>query len=120
MTLGFFSNLVDGLQRLLRDADLSFPTFEQLRSQNKRSEELLFIYLSEDNAYLLDILKHEKADGSVVTWTKTDLIQIIHDNWPHLIKSFIYKTNSNTNFIYRAMKALPKNAGNTHVVLHPT
>jgi hypothetical protein len=214
MTLDFFSDLVDELQRLLKDADLAVPTFEQLRLQYKRSEEikskikdydlhnlllhcftvysrripvikwnvhtsselegrseineiinklengvdvnrllsnkvrklnqvknadllksewgiyhlhfreerseeLLFIYLSEGNAYLLDILKHEKADGSVVTWTNTDLIQTIHDNWPHVIKPFIYKTNSTAPILSTEQRrALRKNAGNTNVVLH--
>ncbi|WP_282040611.1 hypothetical protein [Halomonas alimentaria] len=54
-----------------------------------RSDELLFIYFSENNAYLIDILKHEKPDVSIITWTNTELFQILHDNWPHVIKAFI-------------------------------
>lgn len=214
MALNFFSDLVDELQRLLKDAGLTVPTFEQLRSHDKRSEdlknkikdydlhnlllhcftvysrripvikwnvhtsskleerneineiihklesgedvnrllsnkvkklnqaknadllksewgiyhlhlcedrseELLFVYLNEGNAYLLDILKHEKADGSVVTWTNTDLIQTIHNNWPHVIKPFIYKTNSTSPILTTEQRrVLRKKAGNTNIVVN--
>jgi len=213
MALNFFSDLVDELQRLLKDANLQVPTFEQLNLQDKRSEEiknkiknydlmnlllhfftvysrripvikwnvhissnlqgqneineiinklesgedinellsrkvtrlnqarnadllkyewgiyhlhfckersgkLLFIYLNEGNAYLLDILKHEEAGSSAVTWTNTDLIQIIHDNWPQVIKPFIYKTNSTTPILTtNQRKTLRKKAANTFVVV---
>ena len=214
MTLNFFSDLVDELQRLLKDADLAVPTFEQLRLQDirseelknkikdydlhnlllhcftvysrripvikwnvhtssklegrneineiinklesgenvnrllsnkvkklnqaknadllksewgiyhlhfreERSEELLFVYLNEGNAYLLDILKHEKADGSVVTWTNTDLIQTIHNNWPQVIEPFIYKINSTAQILTTEQRrTLRKKAGNTNVVVN--
>ena len=65
-----------------------------LHFEESRSNELLFIYFSESDAYLIDILQHEKADGSVVTWTNTDLIQVMHDNWPNLLRPYIFKTNS--------------------------
>ena len=214
MTLNFFSDLVDELQRLLKDADLAVPTFEELRLQDKRSEEikdkikdydlynlllhcltvfsrrisvikwnvhtsselegrnkineiinklergedvnrllsnkvkklnqaknadllksewgiyhlhfreerseeLLFIYLNDGNAYLLDILKHEKADGVVVTWTNTDLIQIMHNNWPQVIKPFVYKANSTAIILTtKQRRTLRKKAGNSNVVVN--
>lgn len=214
MTLNFFSDLADELQRLLKEADLPVPTFDQLRTQDKRSEEikneeedydlrnlllhfftvcsrrvpvikwnvhtasklegryeineiikklesgedvngllskrvnklnqaknpdllrsewgiyhlhfhegrsgeLLFVYLNEGNAYLLDILKHEKADGSVVTWTDTGLIQTIHNNWPQVIKPFIFKTNSTESILTtEERKTLRKKGANTNVVVN--
>lgn len=57
------------------------------------TDDLLFIYLKDGNAYLIDILPHEKRDNSVVTWTNTDLIQTMHDNWPELIRPFIFNTD---------------------------
>ena len=67
-----------------------------LHFKKSRSDELLFVYFTSDSAYLIDILGHEKPDGSVVTWTNTDLIQILHDNWCDVIKQFVYKKDSKT------------------------
>ncbi len=213
MTINFFSDLADELQRLLKEVSLTVPTYEQLRSQDKqseelknetkhydltrlllhfftvysrrvppiqwnvhtssklegrseiseiihklesgedvnrllsnkikklnqaknadllkyewgishlhfreeRSEELLFVYFYEGNAYLLDILKHEKPDGSVVTWTNTDLIQIIHDNWPEVIKPYIFNTNLTAPILtIEQRRFLRKKARNTNVVV---
>jgi hypothetical protein len=47
----------------------------------KRTNELLFARFDNENAYLIDILGH----GS---WTRLDLIRIIHDNWEDSIKQF--------------------------------
>ena len=90
-----------------------------LHFREERSEELLFIYLNDGNAYLLDILKHEKADGVVVTWTNTDLIQIMHNNWPQVIKPFVYKANSTAIILTtKQRRTLRKKAGNSNVVVN--
>ena len=83
-----------------------------------RSNELLFVYLNESSAYLLDILEHEKPDGSIVTWTNTDLIQIIHDNWPNVIKPFIFLENSNSKKLTtEERKALRRRSGSSHIIV---
>ncbi|MCG9966382.1 hypothetical protein [Shewanella cutis] len=50
-------------------------------------DDMLFVYLDENNAYLIDILPHEKEN---ITWTKSDLVQILHDNWPQAISKHIF------------------------------
>ncbi|MCF6209572.1 MAG: hypothetical protein L3J88_01010 [Gammaproteobacteria bacterium] len=213
MNFDFLSDLADELQRLLQEAELTVPTYEQLRSQDKRSEELknkiqhydlsnflvnfftvysrripvtqwnvhissklerwneisdiarklesgedvngllsnkskklnqakhadllrsewgiyhlhfkesrseklLFVYFNMNNAYLIDIMKHEKADGSSVTWTNTDLIQIMHDNWPHVIEPYIFKIDSDTPVLTTEQRrTLRKKAANTTIVV---
>jgi len=89
-----------------------------LHFKESRSKDLLFVYFNESDAYLIDILPHEKSDGSVVTWTNTNLIQIIHDNWPHLIEPYIYKTNSDAPVLMTEQRrALRKRAANTNIVV---
>ncbi|MGI2107309.1 hypothetical protein ACRN9A_19455 [Shewanella frigidimarina] len=59
-----------------------------------KGDEMLFVYFDGNEAYLLDILLHEKDGAEHITWTNTDLIQILHDNWPHVIEGHIYGTDS--------------------------
>jgi len=100
---------------------------DQLRSEwgiyhlhfvESRSQDLLFIYFSGNNAYLIDILGHENSGGTVVTWTNTDLIQILHDNWPQVIEAKIYKSNSEAPILTTEQrKNLRKISRNTNVVV---
>ncbi|EPC03352.1 hypothetical protein L861_17575 [Litchfieldella anticariensis FP35 = DSM 16096] len=116
---GLLSNKVKKLNQA-KHADLlrSEWGIYHLHFKENRSEDLLFVYFNEDNAYLLDILKHEKPDGSVVTWTNTDLIQIIHDNWPHIIESSIFKTDSDAPVLTAEQRrTLRKKTTNTNVVV---
>ena len=45
----------------------------------KRTGPLLYAYVDEDNVYFLDVLNHGN-------WTKSELVKIIHDNWPEAIE----------------------------------
>jgi len=45
----------------------------------KRSSELLYIFLTEDSVYLIDIKDHDSFED-------IDLLEIIHSNWFHLIE----------------------------------
>ncbi len=47
-----------------------------------RSGPLLFAVVNDDKIYAIDIRSHG-------AWTEKNLIQIIHDNWPGLIKSYL-------------------------------
>ena len=90
-----------------------------LHFKENRSDELLFIYFSDSDAYLIDILQHEKADGSVVTWTNTDLIQVMHDNWPNVLRPYIFKTNSNSPVLTTDQRrTLRKKAATTTVIVN--
>lgn len=116
---GLLSNRVKNINQV-KNADLlrSEWGIYHLHFKESRSEELLFVYFNENNAYLIDILKHEKRDGSVVTWTNTDLVQIMHDNWPHLIKHFISKVESDAIVLTTEQRrANRKAAANTTIVV---
>ena len=90
-----------------------------LHFTESRSDELLFIYFSESDAYLIDIFLHEKADGSVVTWTNTELIQGIHDNWPSVLQPYIFKTNSNSSVLTtEERRTLRKKSATTTVIVN--
>jgi len=116
---GLLSNKVKELNQA-KHADLlrSEWGIYHLHFKENRSEELLFVYFNVNNAYLIDIMKHEKADGSVVTWTNTDLIQIMHDNWSHVIKSYIFKIDSDAPVLTTEQRrTLRKKAANTSIVV---
>lgn len=116
---GFLSNKVKKLNQA-KHADLlrSEWGIYHLHFKVSRSEDLLFVYFNENDAYLIDILKHEKPDESVVTWTNTDLIQIMHDNWSNVIEPYIFKTDSDAPVLTTEQRrVLKKKAGNTNVVV---
>jgi len=116
---GLLSNKVKKLNQA-KHADLlrSEWGIYHLHFKESRSEELLFIYFNMNNAYLIDIMKHEEADGSVVTWTNTDLIQIMHDNWSHVIEPYIFKIDSDAPMLTTEQRrTLRKKAVNTNIVV---
>lgn len=49
-----------------------------------RTDELLYARVEPDSFYCIDILDHSLVDG----FSNQKLIQIIHDNWPHLLISY--------------------------------
>jgi len=117
---GLLSNKIKELNQA-KHADLlrSEWGIYHLHFQESRSEELLFVFFNVNNAYLIDIMKHEKAGGSVVTWTNTDLIQIMHDNWSHVIEPYIFKIDSNAPVLTTEQRrTLRKKAGNTTIVVN--
>ena len=88
-----------------------------LHFEENRSDELLFIYFNGNDSYLIDILKHEKADGAVVTWTNTDLIQVMHDNWPNVLRPYIFKTNSQSPVLTTEQRRTLRNKAATTTVI---
>jgi hypothetical protein len=114
------SNRVSKLnQKKFADLLLSEWGIFHLHFDEKRSENLLFIYFSDANAYLIDILPHEKADGSVVTWTNTDLIQVMHDNWPSVLRPYIFKTKSESPVLTTEQRRTLRNkAANSTVIVN--
>ena len=83
-----------------------------------KGDELLCVYFTEDSALLIDVLKHEKKEAGNITWTNTNLIQIIHDNWPEAISRFRHQDNSPIqNLNVNQRRTLRQKAANTTVVL---
>ena len=48
----------------------------------KRTNHLLIVFVQENNAYFLKVSPHEEEPISI--WYRTEIIKIIHDNWPEL------------------------------------
>lgn len=42
-------------------------------------KEILFVFLTNDKAYIIGIFNHS-------SWTKQAVLQVVHDNWPHLLE----------------------------------
>lgn len=104
-----------------KSADLLLAEWgiHHLHFEESRSNELLFIYFSESDAYLIDILQHETADGSVVTWTNTDLIQVMHENWPNVLRPYVFKTNSQSPVLTtEERRTLRNKAANTTIAVN--
>lgn len=88
-----------------------------LHFTKKRSKNLLFVFIHHDDIYLIDILAHESKKLGNVTWTNTDLIQTLHDNWPHVIARAIFKTDSKETLTTEQRRNLRENGGNTNVTV---
>jgi hypothetical protein len=88
-----------------------------LHFTKKRSKNLLFAFIHHDDIYLIDILPHENKKLGNVTWTNTDLIQTLHDNWPHVIARAFFKTGSKETLTTEQRRNLRENGGNTHVTV---
>lgn len=75
----------------------------------KRTRELLFVLFRDTKAYLIGIFDHN-------SWCDTDIIKIIHYNWPKELT--IFKTNSDTKKLtsqeYKTLRS--KNACSTIVM----
>ncbi|NIY91154.1 hypothetical protein [Vibrio diazotrophicus] len=44
-------------------------------------KEILFVWVTNNDAYLIGIFDHD-------SWTKTQVLEIVHDNWYHLLKPY--------------------------------
>jgi hypothetical protein len=72
---------------LLNDWDihhLHLGTIQEIDGFVKRTGPVLFVRFDEQNAYLINVMGH----GS---WTKQEMIRIIHRNWPESIERFRLK-----------------------------
>jgi hypothetical protein len=88
-----------------------------LHFTKKRSKNLLFAFIHNDDIYLIDILPHENKKLGIVTWTNTDLIQTLHDNWPHVIARAFFKTDSEETLTTEQRQILRDKGGNTSVTV---
>ncbi len=56
----------------------------------KRTADLLFVYIRGRDAYFLDILPHGRDADDIYLWCNKHLVEVIHSNWPQIIKRFVY------------------------------
>lgn len=54
----------------------------------ERSDLLLYALFNDDNAYFIKTMNHK---GENNMWTKKECLEIINDNWPHLLEPHIMK-----------------------------
>lgn len=82
-----------------------------------RTKELLFVMVFSDAALFIDVLEHENSVDKNITWTNTDLIQIIHDNWPQAISDSIFAKGKEESLTSQERKTLRYKSANTTVVV---
>jgi len=58
----------------------------------ERSDYLLFAIIADSEAYFVDIRLHNDSEG--LEWVRQDLLNIVHSNWPELIKQYILQGQS--------------------------
>lgn len=61
-----------------------------LHFDEKRTADLLFIYINGNSVYFLDILSHGSDTDDADLWCNRHLVEVIHSNWPEIIRRFVY------------------------------
>ncbi|MDF1780158.1 MAG: hypothetical protein P1U67_02565 [Alcanivoracaceae bacterium] len=74
----------------------------------RRTGDLLFVHFTKDYAHILGIFNH-------TSWCDSDLIEVIHNNWPDQLT--VYKTNSTSGFTEVETAVLRRKHGNCNVVV---
>ncbi len=58
-----------------------------------RTNEVLFVRVTDDAAYVLQVLPHKNAiDPDLGNWVNSELLKIIHRNWPDSIARYRFPT----------------------------
>lgn len=71
---------------------LHFHLGADLANEGKRvmrTRRVLIAHLTQDDAYLLDVVPHGK--GFADTWGQQDYLEILHRNWPHVLEKYELK-----------------------------
>lgn len=63
------------------------PDLEIIRDRVLRSARVLFVYLTEQDAYLIDVLAHKRADGSIV-WADKQILETLCREWPGVMDQY--------------------------------
>jgi hypothetical protein len=74
----------------------------------KRFGDLLFVHFTKDHAHVLGFFNHS-------SWCDSDLIEIMHNNWPNQL--IVCKTNSDNGCTDTEIAVLRKKNGNCNVVV---
>lgn len=62
------------------------PDLEAKGKKVLRSDRVLFAYLTNTDAYLIDVLPHKQSDG--VVWADKGILQTLSEEWPDVMKRF--------------------------------
>jgi hypothetical protein len=63
------------------------PDLEAKEEKVLRSARVLFAYLTEQDAYLLDVLSHTRTDGGIA-WADKGLLETLSHEWPGVMDRF--------------------------------
>lgn len=63
------------------------PDLEAKGKKVSRGDRVLFAYLTNTDAYLIDVLPHKKADGGVA-WADKAILQTLCEEWPSLMEPY--------------------------------
>lgn len=66
------------------------PDLEAKGKKVLRSDRVLFAYLTNTDAYLIDVLPHTKEDGGIA-WADKGILQTLTDEWPDIMEKFEMK-----------------------------
>jgi len=77
-----------------------------------RTGDLLFIYLKDNKAYLLDVKGHPSDDEEV--WTNPELVEVLHKNWPKCLSQF--RTNMDAEVFTREARTAMRNKNMNHLL----
>ncbi|WP_458463635.1 hypothetical protein [Paenibacillus sp.] len=96
---------------------LSDPNKRHLKDKRflKRGDYLLIAYMEssdDDTMYFLQIIPHKRAN-----WTKEELVRVLADNWPELIKRNVFEGSLTASINDRDRKQLRENNINAPVDL---
>lgn len=83
----------------------------------ERSDLLLYALFDDDKAYFIKTINHK---GENNMWTKKECLDIINDNWPHLLESYVIKgISEEQQYISDDERTIiRKNHGNTFITLN--
>lgn len=83
----------------------------------ERSDLLLYALFDNDKAYFIKTINHK---GENNMWTKKECLDIINDNWPHLLEPYVMKGLSKEQQYISddERRIIRKNHGNTFITLN--
>lgn len=83
----------------------------------ERSDLLLYALFDDDKAYFIKTINHK---GENNMWTKKECLDIINDNWPHLLEPYVMKgLSKEQQYISDDERTIiRKNHGNTFITLN--
>lgn len=63
------------------------PDLEAKGNKVLRSDRLLFAYLTEEDAYLIDVLPHKRTDGGIA-WADKEILETLCREWPSVMEPY--------------------------------
>ena len=98
--------------KLLNDWGIHHIHFKE-----EKTKELLFVFFNQKNAYLIDIMPHENPELEIITWANSNLIQILHNNWPDLLIPYKMNLVAECRITDKNRQALRNNNANAFITV---